>query len=81
MFPEGILDGKGVDVERKLGPRLVFTVVALPGSAPWPVRARRLAKCMLRAFGFRCERIQLDAGDRAPPPPVPRDTKTKEQRE
>jgi hypothetical protein len=58
-------------VAEKPGPRLIFTVQALPGSVPWAVRARRLAKCMLRAFGFRCERIQLHPGDRPPAPPAP----------
>jgi hypothetical protein len=44
------------------GERFRLTLRALPGSVPAnPHRLKRLLKCLLRGYGFRCERIEFPA--------------------
>jgi hypothetical protein len=39
-------------------PKYRLTLRALPGKVPVANRLRRLLKTLLRAYGFRCERVE-----------------------
>ncbi len=45
-------------MSKPAGERFTLTIRALPSETPVAVRLRHVLKGMLRAWGFRCERIE-----------------------